>query len=234
VNVLGMSFLIKGNTLFRAHVPARHWFALRERFKKTIPKTVTATCLGSALGMAEISASTNVMPGLRTAGLIGDDGTPTELAIKWRDDAHYKETCEAIRMKVYPQELRDLAPPETATFDEVKTWFARVGGIGDSASGKAASFYMLLCDGNPQAGAAKQDNGKPRAARSPTQKAKPAKPLKTSKEDTEAKNAGNDGTGSPRRPTLSLNLQILVSPDATPEQIDKIFESMAKHLKEFG
>jgi hypothetical protein len=215
-------------------VPTKHWFALRERFKKTIPKTVTATYLASALAMAEISASTNVMPGLRTSGLIGEDGSPTDLAIKWRDDAHYKETCEAIRVKVYPQELRDLAPPETATFDEVKTWFARVGGIGDSASGKAASFYMLLCEGNPQAAPAKQDNGKPRAARNPTQKAKPEKSVKTIEKDAEAKDAQSVGTGSLRRPTLSLNLQILISPDATPEQIDKIFESMAKHLKEFG
>ena len=31
-------------------------------------------------------------------------------------------------------------------------------------------------------------------------------------------------------PKLHVDIQIHISPDSSPEQIDKIFESMAKHL----
>jgi hypothetical protein len=216
-------------------VPARHWFALRERFKKAIPKTITSSYLASALQMEERSASNNIMPGLKATGLVAEDGTPQNLAIKWRDDAHYKETCESIRANVYPQELLDLAPPESATVGEVKTWFAREGGIGDSAAGKLASFYMLLCDGNPQGATAKAENGK--TARAPRLEKRIAKksPNTPEKHKAATKDVALAEThAKPRAPSLSLNLQILISPDATAEQIDKIFESMAKHLKDFG
>lgn len=35
-----------------------------------------------------------------------------------------------------------------------------------------------------------------------------------------------NGTG----PGLHIDIQIHISPESTPDQIDKIFESMAKHL----
>jgi len=219
-------------------VPLRHWFGLRERFKKSIPKTVTSTYLASALQIEENSASTNVMPGLRACGLIAEDGTPQDLAIKWRDDAHYKEACENIRTSVYAQELLDLAPPESAKADEVKRWFARKGGVGDSAAGKMASFYMMLCEANPQGGAAK--TGSEKASRPRAEKQGVPKAAKIVKSPAVAKHPPptqeHEHAPQTKRtsaPTLSLNLQILISPDATAEQIDKVFESMAKHLKEF-
>jgi hypothetical protein len=35
-------------------------------------------------------------------------------------------------------------------------------------------------------------------------------------------------------PQLHINIQLHVSPETTADQIDKIFESMAKHLKGFA
>ena len=34
------------------------------------------------------------------------------------------------------------------------------------------------------------------------------------------------------RPSLHINIQIHISPDSSPEQIDQIFESMSKHLRD--
>ena len=34
----------------------------------------------------------------------------------------------------------------------------------------------------------------------------------------------------PSFPSVHINLEIHISSDATPDQIDKIFESMAKHI----
>jgi len=42
-----------------------------------------------------------------------------------------------------------------------------------------------------------------------------------------AVSAAPAGSGSP---SLHIDIQVHISPDSSPEQIDKIFESMAKHL----
>jgi hypothetical protein len=137
-------------------------------------------------------------------------------------------------LSAYPQELRDLAPPDSATLDEVRNWFARKGGVGESAAGKLASFYMLLCDGKPNEVPPKSESKKPpRAARNLGQQPKKS----SAAAEAKGSDNGRENNGSPgktRVPSLSLNLQILISPDSSPEQIDKIFESMAKHLKDFG
>ena len=39
-----------------------------------------------------------------------------------------------------------------------------------------------------------------------------------------------DKASSVNRPNLHIDLQIHISPDSTPEQIEAIFASMAKHL----
>ncbi|MCW3589017.1 hypothetical protein K6Y74_37430, partial [Burkholderia cenocepacia] len=39
--------------------------------------------------------------------------------------------------------------------------------------------------------------------------------------------------GSAFSPKLHIDVQIHISPESSAEQIDKIFESMAKHLKDF-
>jgi len=38
---------------------------------------------------------------------------------------------------------------------------------------------------------------------------------------------------APQFPSIHIDLQIHISPEAKPEQVDKIFESIAKHFKEF-
>lgn len=48
---------------------------------------------------------------------------------------------------------------------------------------------------------------------------------------TNQSTVGNDGNfDSINRPNLHIDLQIHISPDSTPDQIDTIFASMAKHL----
>jgi len=95
---------------------------------------------------------------------------------------------------------------------------------------------------------AKEQNGsKPKAANTAGKPAKaaskatpPAKAkaaaaappaAETTKTTTEHAGAGDDG-GARRgfSPKLHVDIQIHISPDSSPEQIDKIFESMAKHL----
>jgi hypothetical protein len=46
-------------------MPASNWWALRKKFRTTLPKEVTVTYLASALGMSQASAQHNVLPTLR-------------------------------------------------------------------------------------------------------------------------------------------------------------------------
>ena len=58
---------------------------------------------------------------------------------------------------------------------------------------------------------------------------------KNKKKDLESKPPppGKGVINSKGPPSLHFDIQIHISPDASPEQIDKVFESMARHLKDF-
>jgi hypothetical protein len=62
-------------------MPASNWWALRKKFRTTLPREVTTTYLASALGMVEASAKNNVLPSLRITGLIDENGKPTDRAV---------------------------------------------------------------------------------------------------------------------------------------------------------
>lgn len=95
-------------------MPLSNWFALRKKFRATLPAKVTPSYLGSALSMKEESARINILPSPRSTSLIDEDGKPTDRAVKWRDDAQYTQVCDDIRKEVYPQELLDLASDSSA------------------------------------------------------------------------------------------------------------------------
>ena len=101
--------------------------------------------------MKEESARINILPSLRSTGLIDEDGKPTDRAVKWRDDAQYKQVCDDIRKGVYPQELLDLASDSSADRDMIKSWFANHLQVGENASQKLSAFYFMLLEGTVRA-----------------------------------------------------------------------------------
>lgn len=228
-------------------IPRANWFLLRDKFKQRTPERVSPNYVATALGMGEASASANIIPPLRAFGLIDDAGKPSDLAYDWRDDSKYAEVCKQILDATYPQELRDLFHDASAPAKSVESWFARDAKVGQAAARAYAATYLMLLEAD--LAKAKEQNGpKPKAANAagkPASKA-PA-PTKAAKEAPAAHEAakpatehggsgayggsGDDGGG--RRgfsPKLHVDIQIHISPDSSPEQIDKIFESMAKHL----
>lgn len=208
-------------------IPVRSWWMLRDKFKRTIPGQVTTTYLASVLGMTKTSATNNVMPSLRTMGLVDAAGKPTDLAIKWRDDIQYTKACETIINKVFPQELRDLAPDATVDRVGIEQWFQNTAGVGINAAAKMATLFLLLRKADAKKAAPAPGN----RTRETTTERKATKTKRTKRKDADKKeHDGNGGAGF--SPSLRLNIQIHISPEATPEQIDQIFESMARHLRE--
>lgn len=205
-------------------LPIKHWWALREKFRKSIPGTVSTNYLASVLGMTERSAQNNVLPSLRTMKLVDDDGKPTDLATKWRDDGQYPKVCSSILKAVYPQELIDIGSGSSANKDAITRWFANHTAAGDNAVRKMTAMYLTLCEADPTK--AKQ------ASPSTSAKTKTDKPAAATKKQSKAAASPPVGKGESAgsSPALHINVQVHISSDATPEQIDQIFASMAKHL----
>lgn len=214
-------------------MPTPHWWSLRRKFRTAIPKEVTATYLAAALGMAANSAQTNIMPSLRTTGIIDNDGKPTSRAVSWRDDAKYAEVCEEIRKAVYPQELLDLAPDSSVGRQTIQAWFASHTGLGESGAAKMASFYLMLLEADPekqQDAPAAAPNGGTRPAPRQAKKSAKAAPLK---EQPATKHTPPPAPPAERSgPSLHINVQVHIAADANADQIDAIFASMAKYLKD--
>lgn len=217
-------------------IPAANWFSLREKFKQRLPSEINLSYIASALSMTTASAGANVLPALKSLGIIGDDGKPTELAYDWRDDDKYEEVCGRIIQNVYPQSLQDLFHDSDASLENLKSWFMRIAKVGESAAMKFARTYLLLLQADiKQAKELTSNTTKPKL----TAIDKPQKKtIQSSKEvehhAVEVKVLDNAKLHIPSlTPSLHIDIQIHISPESSADQIDKIFESMAKHLKGF-
>lgn len=207
-------------------LPVGHWWALRKKFKQSIPGVVTDNYLSTVLNMTVDSARANVLPFLKVLGIIDEDGKTKERAKQWRDDHHYPEVCKAIATEIYPNDLLDSV---TSADDKAaaKRWFANHTGAGDSACGRMASLYSVLIAADP----ASQPEGQ-----NTKTKEKPLK--KVSAKNTEGTSTPPSPSPAPaptlapksKGPEINLNLQIHISADASPDQIEQIFSAMAKHI----
>ncbi len=195
--------------------------------------------------MAAVSARANILPFLKTLGLIDQDGKPTERVKLWRDDDSYATVCKAIIKEVYPSELLDAVPDPSSDKAKAERWFMnQKGGVGEAAAKRMAAMYALLVDADPT----KQPDGQQKAV--PPKKASQrsdsgqaqriAKVNKVTEPDHGEKSKGADKDIAPNRPPapnmpeVNINLQIHISADASSDQIDQIFASMAKHLYKNG
>ncbi len=223
------------------NLPDANWWALRRRFQQTMPREVDASYLATVLNIGEAAAGNLIGP-LRAVGLIDENGRPTDLALAWRDDEQYREVTQTMLESVYPQGLRDAAPPPTPDRAAVVRWFSRATGAGQAATERMARLYLLLAAGNPAGGepaaadrAPRQGQGAAapgRAARRSPAAGRPA----SAAADTPVAAPAHAATPATRhaQPSVHIDIQVHIDPAATAEQIDQIFASMARHLYDRG
>lgn len=211
-------------------IPAKNWWDLRQRFKTSPPRDVSAAYLSDVLGIQERAAK-NVVPNLERIGLIDDKGKPTALAARWRDDEEYPAVTREIIAAVYPQALLDVAPPDDPDAATVKRWFLRETGTGEGRANILTAFYRLLATGDPsgQADAPRRVERTAAAPRPAARQSSPRVRTKTEDDDATDKN-GSGGSGRVQLPTLSVAVQVYIDKDMSAEQVDHVFASMAKHL----
>ena len=208
-------------------LPAKNWWSLRDRFKQTMPSKVDADYLQSVLGLTSAASAGNLIGPLRTLGLIDDKGRPTDRALAWRDDESYKQVCDEMLTDVYPDTLCSAFPNPSEDSGGVRNWFSRNTGAGQTATSGMASLYALISAGDPMAG---RINASTTA--SPKKKVATKKAVRKPKSDEPGGTEGGSKSDRQGRtePELNINVQIHISSDATADQIDQIFRSMAQHL----
>ena len=219
-----------------------NWWALRKKFQSNPNIKITPGFLAMHFEMGEDSARTNVIPPLRAIGFIDDDGKPTDLAYDWRDDERYADVCAAVRRTVYPQELND-AVIDSADRVKVENWFKNKARVGEASARKMAAFYLMLCEA---AVPGELRTNKPTVVETKERdKNRPNRPLQPTLFAQEPPAAEKNGIPAPQanpQPTLQATLsavaqplqviiQIQVSPECTPEQIDGVFASLVRNLK---
>ena len=207
-------------------IPAKHWRTLRKRFQQSLPSAVTPGFLATTLNMQEQSAKANIIPSLFMMGIIDQDGKTTDRAIRWRDDVEYSEVCREIRSELYPQELLDAVPGPSVDRATIERWFASSTGVGQTAAKRFALVYELLTT----ATLPEKRETSPGPAASTIPKSRVKRKARSSISDESATKDKDSLIPSDLTPSIHIDIQIHISPEAKPDQIDQIFASMAKHL----
>lgn len=119
--------------------------------------------------------------------------------------------------------------------DKIAQWFMTTAKLGDGTAKAAASMYILLNCKEIKADTSTNGNS---PTKKTTKKTTVKKAETLSVELPSRQSVNIDLSNSPNMsnrerlssPTLHIDLQIHISPDASSEQIDSIFASIAKHL----
>jgi hypothetical protein len=134
-------------------------------------------------------------------------------------------------VEVYPEELLHAVPGPSADRARAERWFAQKTRAGENAVRRMATLYVVLVEADPT----KQPDTEKKSAvvRKPLDAVRPSRvrgavvPVRVN-HNTDNPPA-TPSTGRPA-PGININLQVHISADATPDQIDQIFASMAKHI----
>jgi hypothetical protein len=215
-------------------LPVAHWWALRKKFKQTIPTTVNQSYLAGVLKMEAQSARANVLPYLKALGIIDAEGKTTERAKLWRDNLSYPAVCKDILKEVYPQTLLDSVT-DASQRQEAERWFSHETGSGEAAVARMAVLYCVLLE----ADASKEPDEKVERARPEKKVDKKPVPVVPSRIEPKRvepapNNTSTNVTNLPQIPGININLEIHISADSSSDQIDTIFKSMAKHIYQRG
>ena len=196
-----------------------------------MPKVISKSFVAAAMGVGDASAQGNVIAPMIQLGLLDENGAPTKLANEWRNDDTYASACKKMRENAYPQELCDLATDMETDKGTVQTWISSHLMVGAESARQSASVYMLLLEADPakQAEAANNSAAPKKSAAPAKKKAAKAAPKKEPLKDDEAGSKKKVKTSFDQ--SMNINIQIHISSDTSADQIDKIFSSMAKHLK---
>lgn len=124
-------------------ISEKTYWAVREKFQRSIPEKVTASTLTNATGLKAETIKSSVLPALVVLGLL-KDGKPTSKLKAWINDDKYEETCTSMREAVYPNSLRSLDFSTKVQQAAILKWFMKNEGVSESTAKKMMTVYLLL------------------------------------------------------------------------------------------
>lgn len=153
---------------------------------------------------------------------MSSEGKPTRVWTDFRGAASGRALGEAVT-SAYSELFETYPDAQIRSSEDLRAFFRGHSSYGSQAVGKAVGTFNALCQ-HSEFDSRDHDLG---AEQPPKKVATGAEPV-TSTQDGTSKKKNIDGSGSV--PSLHINIQIHISPEASTEQIEKIFESMSKHL----
>ena len=218
-------------------VSLKAWRTLRAKAVSAPTTKFTPDVVATLMDLSSPeSALGNTVRPMRRLGLIDEDGALTDRGKKWSVDLSFGDACQEILDEVYPEDLEAMTDEDgNPDNTQVKKWF-RIQGFGDSNARLMAGTYVLVASKQiPEFAATDSGKAKKNANKGESTPAKktPGESPKL-KRVAEPRATVTQEQPPPERPakgpTVHLDIQIHIPADATPDQIDQIFSSMARHL----
>ena len=128
-------------------IPESNWWAIRQKFKQTLPSIVNTSYIKALLNFDTNKAANNLIRILKQFNIIDADGKPLPRANDWRNDEKYKEVCANIATEIYPQTLLDLYPGPDFDKSGITRWFMDDAFIGEPAAKLNTVTYIMLMKG---------------------------------------------------------------------------------------
>ena len=154
-----ISKLIPEKTAYPQFSEKTYW-AIREKFQKNIPEKVTASTLTNPTGLKADTIKSTVLPALELMGLL-KDGKPTTKLKSWVNDNKYEDTCESIRISVYPSSLTKLDFNTKTQQASIISWFKKNADVSEATAKKMLAVYLLLAAPKLKAAAAEKKAATP-------------------------------------------------------------------------
>lgn len=182
-----------------------------------VPNSLTTKWLES-VGYKS-SNDRSILGVIRQIKFIDDGFNPTEKWVNYRGSNHKQVLADGIR-EGYPDLYSIYPDAHNRSTEELENFFGTKSTAGRQVVTAIVGTFRALCDlADFSSATAVQTNGNnvPDIATN----APPVINVPNEKTNRENSNF---------TPKLHIDVQIHISPDATPQQIEQIFESMAKHL----
>jgi hypothetical protein len=181
------------------------------------------------------SAADNVVYPMRKLGILDSEGGLTDRGRKWRVDESYADACQEILDEIYPADLAVLtdesgAPDKT----RILTWLQHRGLGGSNARQMAATYAMIAEKRIPSSIPSEPKKSTRKPSAKPTSATVKSAPSPASEDLAKPDPLDRERGRGSSSPNLHLDIQIHIPSDASLEQIDQIFASMARHLYQNG
>ena len=183
-----------------------------------IPEKVTTRWLPT-IGFGSTN-DRSIITVLKFIGLVDGNGVPTQLWSEFRGQSGGRALEKAVK-NAYSELFRTYPDAQNRTTDELQTFIRGHTTYGTQAVSKAVKTFKTLC----QHSEFESDESAAKLVETETAESETTTPSSAEKVLPTPRSV----SGSP---SLHIDIQIHISPEATSDQIEKIFESMAKHLYE--